>query len=136
MSSRPSTASTYTARDPDLCCHINKVEPLRAALAGARGWLNGRRRDKAATRSGNPVVERFEGGHPQGESDGGVEREGHLRLHAAALHPEHPLFDKGYARIGCAPCTRPVLAGEDERAGRWAGRGKTECGIHTLLKPA
>jgi phosphoadenosine phosphosulfate reductase len=46
------------------------------------------------------------------------------------------LFEKGYASIGCAPCTRPILAGEDERAGRWSGTGKTECGIHTLLKPA
>jgi phosphoadenosine phosphosulfate reductase len=49
--------------------------------------------------------------------------------------PEHPLFEKGYASIGCAPCTRPILAGEDERAGRWSGRDKSECGIHTLLKP-
>ena len=49
--------------------------------------------------------------------------------------PLHPLFDQGYTSIGCAPCTRPVLAGEDERAGRWAGTSKTECGIHTFLEP-
>ena len=47
--------------------------------------------------------------------------------------PTHPLFDKGYASIGCAPCTRPVLPGESERDGRWAGQGKTECGLHTFL---
>jgi phosphoadenosine phosphosulfate reductase len=79
-------------RDPDRCCEINKVEPLRRALRGVRGWINGRRRDQAATRR------------------------------------EH-----GYTSIGCAPCTRPVLAGEDERAGRWAGQGKVECGIHTAF---
>jgi 3'-phosphoadenosine 5'-phosphosulfate sulfotransferase (PAPS reductase)/FAD synthetase len=49
--------------------------------------------------------------------------------------PSHPLFEQGYTSIGCAPCTRPILAGEDERAGRWAGRGKTECGLHTFLAP-
>ena len=50
--------------------------------------------------------------------------------------PTHPLFEQGYTSIGCAPCTRPILAGEDERAGRWAGRSKTECGLHTFLESA
>ena len=123
-------------RDPDLCCRINKVEPLRQALAGMRCWVNGRRRDQASTRSGISVVERFEGGiykvNPMAAWSA-ADTYRYMQQHGI---PEHPLFDKGYASIGCAPCTRPILAGEDERAGRWAGSGKTECGIHTFLKPA
>jgi len=123
-------------RDPDLCCKINKVEPLRAALAGARCWLNGRRRDQAATRSGIAVVERFEGGiHKVNPMVAWSAADTYRYMQQHGI-PEHPLFDKGYASIGCAPCTRPILAGEDERAGRWSGTGKTECGIHTFLKPA
>ncbi len=48
--------------------------------------------------------------------------------------PEHPMFEEGYVSVGCEPCTRPVMPGEDERAGRWAGSAKTECGLHTFLK--
>jgi phosphoadenosine phosphosulfate reductase len=123
-------------RNPDLCCAINKVAPLQAALEGVRCWINGRRRDQAATRSAIAVVERY---------DGGIHKVNPLAKWSAAdtyrymqKHsiPEHPLFEKGYASIGCAPCTRPILAGEDERSGRWAGSAKTECGIHTFLKPA
>jgi phosphoadenosine phosphosulfate reductase len=124
-------------RDPDLCCRINKVEPLRAALEGARCWVNGRRRDQATTRSGIAVVERFEGGihkvNPMAAAWTAADTYRYMQQHGI---PEHPLFDKGYASIGCAPCTRPILAGEDERAGRWSGTSKTECGIHTFLKPA
>jgi phosphoadenosine phosphosulfate reductase len=123
-------------RDPDLCCRIHKVEPLRAALDGMRCWINGRRRDQMATRRSIGVVERYEGGiykvNPLANWTA-ADTYRHMREHSI---PEHPLFDKGYASIGCAPCTRPILAGEDERAGRWSGIGKTECGIHTFLKPA
>lgn len=123
-------------RDPDLCCRINKVEPLRQALAGARCWLNGRRRDQASMRSGIAVVERFEGGIHKVNPMAAWSAADTYRYMQRHGIPEHPLFDKGYASIGCAPCTRPILAGEDERAGRWSGTGKTECGIHTFLKPA
>jgi phosphoadenosine phosphosulfate reductase len=123
-------------RDPDLCCRINKVEPLREALAGLRCWLNGRRRDQASIRSGISVVERFEGGVHKVNPLAAWSAADTYRYMQRHGIPEHPLFDKGYASIGCAPCTRPILAGEDERAGRWSGTGKTECGIHTFLKPA
>jgi phosphoadenosine phosphosulfate reductase len=123
-------------RDPDLCCRINKVEPLRQALAGVRCWLNGRRRDQASTRSGISVVERFEGGVHKVNPMAAWSAADTYRYMQRHGIPEHPLFDKGYASIGCAPCTRPILAGEDERAGRWSGIAKTECGIHTFLKPA
>ena len=121
-------------RDPDLCCSLNKVEPLREALKGVRCWLNGRRRDQAATRRSISVVERYEGGvHKVNPMAGwsAADTYRYMREHGI---PEHPLFEKGFASIGCAPCTRAILPGEDERAGRWAGTGKTECGIHTLLE--
>lgn len=119
--------------DPDKCCEINKVEPLRRALRGARAWINGRRRDQAATRQALPVVEELKSGL--------VKINPLVRWQAKDTYeymqrhdlPLHPLFDQGYTSIGCAPCTRPVLAGEDERAGRWAGRDKVECGIHNAF---
>lgn len=123
-------------RDPDLCCRINKVEPLRKALEGARCWINGRRRDQSTTRASIAVVERYEGGLHKVDplaAWSAADTYSYMQKHSI---PEHPLFEKGYASIGCAPCTRPILAGEDERAGRWAGSSKTECGIHTFLKPA
>jgi phosphoadenosine phosphosulfate reductase len=119
--------------DPDRCCEINKVEPLRRALRGVRAWINGRRRDQASTRQTLPILEEL--------PNGMVKINPLLRWTSKDTYeymsrhgiPLNPLFEKGYTSIGCAPCTRPVLAGEDERAGRWAGRDKTECGIHTAF---
>ena len=119
--------------DPDRCCEINKVEPLRRALRGVRAWINGRRRDQATTRTALPVLEELKSGI--------VKINPLVRWQAKDTYeymmrhdlPLNPLFEQGYTSIGCAPCTRPVLAGEDERAGRWAGRGKIECGIHTAF---
>ncbi|MGH7856996.1 MAG: phosphoadenylyl-sulfate reductase [Candidatus Binatia bacterium] len=124
------------SRDPDLCCAINKVAPLRDALDGVRCWINGRRRNQSALRRAVSIVERYEGGiHKVNPLVNWTSQDTHRYLQEHGI-PEHPLFEKGYASIGCAPCTRPIIAGEDERAGRWSGTGKSECGIHTLLKPA
>lgn len=123
------------ARDPDLCCHVNKVEPLRRRLPGVRAWINGRRRDQAATRQDISVVEIYRDGlHKVNPLAGWAARDTYYYLQQHDL-PTHPLFEQGYASVGCAPCTRPVLPGEDERDGRWAGQGKTECGLHTFLDP-
>lgn len=123
------------ARDPDLCCQINKVEPLRRYLPGVRAWINGRRRDQGATRQDIRVVEAYPDGlHKVNPLAGWSARDTFYYLERHGL-PIHPLFEQGYASIGCAPCTRPVLPGEEERSGRWAGQNKTECGIHTLLEP-
>ncbi len=122
-------------RNPDLCCQINKVEPLRRALEGVRCWINGRRRDQTSLRRGLSPVERYEGGIYKVNPMVGWSAADTYRYLQAHSIPEHPLFDKGYASIGCAPCTRPILAGEDERAGRWSDTAKVECGIHTFLKP-
>jgi len=123
------------ARNPDLCCHINKVEPLRRYLPGMRAWINGRRRDQATTRTAIAVVEAYqEGLFKVNPLASWSTRDTFYYLERHGI-PHHPLFDKGYASIGCAPCTRPVLPGEDGRAGRWAGQDKTECGLHTFLEP-
>src|SRR5690606_38504272 len=118
-------------RDPDLCCKINKVEPMQLALRGVRAWINGRRRDQAVTRAKMPIIERLQGGIVKVNPLANWTSRDTYRYLTEHDIPTHPLFEQGYSSIGCAPCTRPILAGEDERAGRWAGRGKVECGLHT-----
>jgi phosphoadenosine phosphosulfate reductase len=121
------------ARDPDFCCKTNKIDPLAPHVARARGWVSGLRRDQSDARSAVPVLERTDGGpvriHPLATMTAAEAKE-YMRVHGI---PEHPLSARRYLSIGCAPCTRAVADGEGERAGRWAGTGKTECGIHTQL---
>lgn len=118
-------------RDPDLCCYINKVEPMQRALSGARAWVSGVRRDQTAHRKSLRVLEPQPSGlikiHPMLHWT----REQIWEYINRRMLPLHPLFAAGYLSIGCAPCTRPVSVGDDERAGRWAGTGKSECGLHT-----
>ena len=120
------------ARDPNLCCFMRKVDPLARALTGYRAWVTGARRVDAVTRSEMPVVSWDEKHglvkiNPLARwDDGDVER--YQTDHDLPLNP---LIAQGYPSIGCAPCTRKVAPGEDPRSGRWAGQGKTECGIHT-----
>mgnify|MGYP001396266232 CR=1 FL=1 len=115
--------------DPDRCCHLRKVEPLAEALAPFTAWITGRKRFQASTRSALPVFE-ADATHIKVSplaTWGAGELVAYLREHDL---PRHPLVAKGYPSIGCAPCTSPVAPGEDPRAGRWRGQGKTECGIH------
>ncbi|MEU2510986.1 phosphoadenylyl-sulfate reductase [Streptomyces syringium] len=118
-------------RDPDLCCALRKVQPLEEGLGAYDAWATGLRRDESPTRAHTPVVG-WDGRRrkvkvspiarwTQADVDAYVEEHGVLT---------NPLLTEGYASIGCAPCTRRIAAGEDARAGRWAGRGKTECGLH------
>jgi phosphoadenosine phosphosulfate reductase len=118
-------------RNPDLCCALRKVAPLDEGLAGYDAWATGLRRDESPTRAGTPVVS-FD------------EKRGKVKISPIARWSQedveqyvaehgvltNPLLMDGYGSVGCAPCTRRLLAGEDGRAGRWAGLGKTECGIH------
>ncbi len=122
-------------RDPDLCCHLHKVVPMQEALRGYRAWISGIIPDQTAERAHLQVLE-------PGASV--------LRIHPLAFWsrrdvfnyiaehrlPEHPLTSQGYLSIGCEPCTRPVQIGEMARAGRWAQSAKTECGLHTQLRPS
>ena len=123
-------------RDPDRCCHINKVEPLQRALEGFDGWISGLRRDQSPFRAETPMVEAQM--LPSGREI--------LKIHPLARWtkqdvvayitehdiPRHPLLEAGFASIGCWPCTRAISADEDERAGRWDGLAKSECGIHSF----
>ena len=113
------------------CCDLRKVEPLNRALEGRAAWMTGLKRCDAPTRAAAPIVS-------------WDEARGLVKLNPMATWtdadvanyevdhglPVHPLMSQGYLSIGCAPTTRPVAAGEDPRAGRWAGMGKTECGLH------
>jgi phosphoadenosine phosphosulfate reductase len=119
--------------NPDLCCHIRKTEPLQRALSGFDAWLTGRKRFQSSTRATLPLF----------EADGERIKINPLigwssdELKAYAIRhdlPEHPLVASGYPSIGCVPCTTKVAPGEDERAGRWRGTEKIECGIHTALE--
>src|SRR5690606_40149466 len=82
-----------------------------------------------------PIIERLQGGIVKVNPLANWTSRDTYRYLTEHDIPTHPLFEQGYTSIGCAPCTRPILAGEDERAGRWAGRGKVECGLHTFLTP-
>ena len=136
------TVEQYEARhggplyihQPDQCCHDRKIIPLRRAVAGYDAWISSIRADQSSHRAGAGVV-------------GWDAKFGLIKVNpllswthrdvwafvVANDVPYNPLHDQGYPSIGCWPCTRAVAPGEtDERAGRWAGQAKTECGLHSL----
>ena len=118
-------------RNPDLCCYLRKVVPLERALDPYDAWITGVRREETDARSDTKVVEWDDqramvkvnpiAGWTQEEVDA------YIAEHGVVLNP---LVDEGYPSIGCATCTLPVKPGADPRSGRWAGTGKTECGLH------
>ncbi|MGE5590447.1 MAG: phosphoadenylyl-sulfate reductase [Bacillota bacterium] len=127
-------------RDPDLCCQIRKVEPMQRALDGLDAWITGLRREQSSTRADIKPLEYHElhGGRPILKVMplfNWTRREVWDYIWRHEL-PYNPLLDRGYASIGCTHCTRPVAEGEDERAGRWSGCAKTECGLHTFTRRA
>ena len=117
--------------NPDACCRIRKVEPLARALKPFAAWINGRKRFQGGARADIPVVEQ-DGARLKFNPFANVSREGIEAIYKSANLPPHPLVAKGFLSVGCMPCTSRSEAGEDERAGRWRGRAKTECGIHTM----
>jgi phosphoadenosine phosphosulfate reductase len=119
--------------NPDLCCAIRKTEPLQRALKGFDAWFTGRKRFQNAVRSELKLFE--PDGHRIKVNPLANWTSADLKAYARANDlPEHPLVAKGYPSIGCVPCTSKVQPGEDERAGRWRGLDKTECGIHVELE--
>ncbi len=118
-------------RQPDLCCQLRKVNPLAEVLVGLRAWITAIRRDQTPARAQARIVERDP-------------KFGLIKINPLATWssidvwkyiaqrdvPHNLLHKRGYRSIGCAPCTSPVQDGEDARAGRWRGTGKTECGLH------
>lgn len=117
--------------DPDACCRIRKVEPLARALKPFSAWLNGRKRFQGNARTDIPVVE-DDGARLKFNPFANVSREELEAIFVRAKLPRHPLVTSGFRSVGCMPCTSRTAEGEDERAGRWRGRAKTECGIHTM----
>jgi phosphoadenosine phosphosulfate reductase len=117
--------------DPNLCCYLHKVQPMQKALKDIKAWISGIRRDQTAVRANAKILELQEDGllkiNPLlNWTKADIKKymeENHL--------PAHPLYEKGYRSVGCAPCTVAIGLNDDERAGRWAGRGKVECGLHT-----
>jgi phosphoadenosine phosphosulfate reductase len=118
--------------DPDRCCADRKLAVVRRVLAGFEAWMTAIRRDQSPDRATAPIV--------GWDHKFGVVKISPLATwtkarvwDAIVKHdvPYNPLHDQGYVSIGCAPCTRAITFGEDERAGRWSGTAKTECGLHT-----
>ena len=116
----------------DACCAIRKTEPLERALGGFDAWITGRKRFQGTTRA---ALEFFENELDLRIKVNPLAHWGRDDVAEYMINnrlPRHPLVAKGYPSIGCAPCTSPVAAGEDPRAGRWRGQAKTECGIHFI----
>lgn len=121
-----------------LCCHVRKVRPMLRALQGLDAWVTGLRRDQWASRAN---IRKAEIDH---------DHDGIVKINPLADWaedevweyvrkndvPTHPLYERGYTSIGCAPCTRPIEAGEDSRAGRWWWEkdAPKECGIHCPIE--
>lgn len=117
--------------DPDRCCFQRKVVVLRRAIRGFDAWMSGIRRDQSPYRADTPIVgwDKKFGLVKVSPLANWTGKQVWARIVEEGI-PYNPLHDRGYPSIGCRPCTRAVLAGEDERAGRWSGSGKTECGLH------
>ena len=118
--------------NPDACCALRKVEPLADTLAPFAAWLNGRKRYQGGQRTHIPVVEQ-DGARLKFNPLARVSLADVAAIAKSAGLPPHPLAKFGFTSVGCMPCTRRTLVGEDMRAGRWSGTSKTECGIHTSL---
>ena len=117
--------------DPDACCRIRKVEPLKRALAPFDGWINGRKRFQGGLRADIPVVE-ADGVRLKFNPFANIAPADIEAIYARAKLPSHPLVASGFLSVGCMPCSSRAQPGEDARDSRWRGRSKTECGIHIV----
>jgi phosphoadenosine phosphosulfate reductase len=118
--------------NPDQCCFDRKVKVLREASRGWSAWMSGIRRDQSPDRAKAPIVgwdRKF--GLVKVSPLANWTKQDVWELITSENIPYNPLHDQGYTSIGCWPCTRAVMFGEDERAGRWSGFSKKECGLHT-----
>jgi phosphoadenosine phosphosulfate reductase len=124
--------------DPDTCCTLRKVIPLQSKLRTLECWITGLRREQSELRSGTGVLEvyEFEPGRDIAKLNpmAAWSRDQIWNYIQERGIPYNPLHDRGYRSIGCHPCTRPADGSRDERAGRWTGFQKTECGIHTFMR--
>lgn len=126
-------------RDPDRCCTLRKVLPLRTRLAQLDCWITGLRRQQGESREGIGIVELYVFDEAAGQEIvklnplANWSREAVWDYLEKNRIPYNPLHERGYRSIGCEPCTARAGEGDDERAGRWIGFAKTECGIHTFM---
>ncbi|SMO86620.1 phosphoadenylyl-sulfate reductase [Melghirimyces algeriensis] len=122
-------------RDPNACCLVRKVEPLRRFLKDYTAWCTGIRREQSPTRANTEVVEWDTQFQLVKLNPLAFWKEDHVwdYIHKHRI-PYNPMHDNHYPSIGCIPCTRQVQPGEDPRAGRWSGMEKTECGLHPSRK--
>ena len=118
-------------RDPDLCCRLRKVEPLQAALGNLDAWVAALRRDQSPSRANIQILE-WNVKHDLVKINplAAWTRKDIWNYIVKNKLPYNQLHDEGYTSVGCWPCTKKVTAGDHERSGRWAGKGKLECGIH------
>ncbi|MCT8160266.1 phosphoadenylyl-sulfate reductase [Pseudoruegeria sp. SHC-113] len=116
--------------DNNACCALRKTAPLNAALADFDAWITGRKRFQSGQRAALDFFENEENKRIKVNPLAHWTKDAVREYMEENRLPRHPLVSKGYPSIGCAPCTSPVEAGEDERAGRWRNTEKTECGIH------
>ena len=124
---------TLPLQDANLCCYIHKVQPMQKALGGLKAWITGIRREQTPNRARAQILEIQEDGLLKvNPMLNWTKRDiqAYIRDHQL---PAHPLYERGYRSVGCAPCTAAVGPDDNDRAGRWVGRGKTECGLHTEL---
>lgn len=119
--------------DPNLCCYLHKVQPMQKALKDIKAWISGIRRDQTVIRARARILELQEDGLLKINPLLNWTKADIKRYTEENNLPVHPLYEKGYRSLGCAPCTIAVGLNDDERAGRWAGRGKIECGLHTEM---
>ena len=119
--------------DPNLCCYIHKVMPMQKAMKDFKAWISGIRRDQTSVRAQAKILELQDDGLLKINPMLNWTKTDIKRYIEENNLPSHPLLEKGYRSIGCAPCTIPIGLNEDERAGRWSGRGKTDCGLHTEM---
>ena len=122
------------SKNPDLCCKERKVVPLKQALGKLEAWITGMRREQSPSRANIKVVEKDGDGRIKINPLAAWNKEKLWKYIKDNKVPYNALHDQNYPSIGCAPCTKQVLPGQDERAGRWAGKNKLECGIHTFGK--
>lgn len=124
---------TLPLEDPNLCCFIHKVQPMQNAMKDRLAWISGIRRDQTTTRAQAKILELQEDGLLKVNPLLNWTKADVKRYMEEHNLPSHPLLEKGYRSVGCAPCTVAIGVNDDERAGRWQGRGKTECGLHTEM---
>lgn len=130
---RDSKGQFYFVSNPGYCCHINKVLPMDEVMRTNHVWISGVRKDQSKTRK--EFTKEAEGPHRSKRFHPMLNWDEKMIWDYIHEHniPHHPLEAQGYFSVGCEPCTAPSYTTDGERAGRWAGMKKTECGLHTEL---